>query len=381
MIDTLEIKQLSDYDFEVSNYSDINCQVRFYNDSSNYNSVKGKGSRKYKELILQAINEYKNNKAQEKKKQQEALLKKRVQELKQSKEYENIDLLQLYDVTIVENDYYSNNYIERKSLLTGLEIKSDFYKVIEFKKHNINNTDIYRLGSDSYYERKALTDERIFIVGTAKTAYITGLTLKEMLFDGLKTYNNLHLVNGIELNTILNYGNSETNSFLITDFTNDNVKKEVQKRIKNELERAKNNQINITNERFTNDNKPIKKAFFANKPSNFEEVKNKHLASYDDYAIIQSITINKETFELFKQTLNMNILPKEVKNFKGGTSSTYENLPIKSDIFKNELIEQQNWINKSYRLVLEVKCNDYDYSMLIDTQGYNYPRYIAIKNN
>src|SRR5690606_8560767 len=105
-----------------------------------------------------------------------------------------IDLLQLYEVVRIEQDYYSNDYITIKGLLTGLEIKDDFNNTIEFKKHNINNTSIYCIGNDSFYERKALTDDRIFIIGLAKHAYITGLALKEMLYNGIKSYNNIRLV-------------------------------------------------------------------------------------------------------------------------------------------------------------------------------------------
>lgn len=381
MTNTLQVIQLDNYNFEVKNNTNIDCKVKFYNDY--VNKVSGKGSRKYKEEILQAVSKYLENKKQQERKRKENYFKNKREKMIQSKAYKNIDLQQLYEVVRYEFDYYTNDYVEVKSLLTGLEIKDELNNVIEFKEHRINNTDIYCLGNDSYYERKSLTDDRIFIIGLAKSAYVTGLTLKELLFNGFKTYNNVYLVtDNVELNTVLNYGdNKNLTTMLIGDIANNDCKNNVRVRIKKELERAKNNEIKINEERFTKDNKPIRKAFFSSKPANIEEVKNKQLATYDDYSIVQSVTLDKNTFDLFIMSLDMSLLPDKAKNFKGGTFSTYEGLPIKDDIFKNDTVEQQKWIDESYRLVLEVKCNDYDYSLLIDPQGYNYPRYMAILDN
>src|SRR5690606_18469552 len=125
-------------------------------------------------------------------------------------------------------------------------------------------------------------------------------------------------------------------------------------------------------------NKPIKKAFFASKPCSFQEIEEMYLATYDSYTIIDTIVVNKELFNQFKNSLDMNILP--IK-FSGGTNSTYEDLPNKEDLYKNSIVEQQKWIDNSYSLVLKVSCNDYDYSLLVDPQGYDYARYAALIKN
>lgn len=368
----LTVIQLNDREYQITG-EQIDSKIWYIDQWTN--KVTGKGSQKFKELILSTIHEYIKNKEKEYRQNLENKIAAERQKLFSSNKFKNIELLKLYKADLHYYDGYYNDFIKSTSYKTGYEITQS-NKVINFTDYNINNTDIYSIGHKSDLERKALIDNRIFII--AYHGYVTGLTLKEMLHNGLQTYENIRLVEDAELYTIQQYGQSGATSFAIFDTTPTSDKMNMKDRYNNEMIRAYNNHFQAPKTRYTSDNKPIQKAWFMSKPCQFSDIEKMEMATYDNYIIDNTITISKATFDQFKESFSMDLLPIE---FTGGTSSIYEGLSDKESFYDNSIEEQQKWIEGVYNIVLKVVCDDYDYSLLVDPQGYNYARYVALINN
>lgn len=369
----LTVKRIGHSDFEVTGEK-VQSKVWYIN-SYRSNKVNGKGSRNFKNEILKAVEDFISLEIQTEKKQYEQEQQELKEQFQQSQDYKELDLLTLYEVVTMDAEYNSHHYRKNERLLTGIEIREDFYNVIEMKDHKINNTDIYCLGTDSHYSSKATIDNRFIVIGLAKSVYVTGLTLKELLFTGLKTYKNVHKAKYTELDVVLGYGKSGNRAVLLTDFTSKDSKIGVSERVQLELARAENEVFKAPEERYTNDKRPIDRAWFSSKPMTFEEIEEKDCATFDEYVIIESIELNKDNFELFKKTLDMKMLNIE---FTGGADSTFQGLSNTEDYFANTEEEQQQFNEGSYRLVLKVTSKDCNYSLLIDPQGYDYARYVAL---
>src|SRR5699024_1961336 len=130
---TLNIEQVNNYEFNImSTDNTINANVFYFDNYSNNNSIKDKGSRKYKDYIIKQIRLIKEEKRQKEIEQQENELKEKRQQLKETERYKNINLLQLYEVVQMKQDYETGKYHKINSLLTGIEIQDDYNNVIDF---------------------------------------------------------------------------------------------------------------------------------------------------------------------------------------------------------------------------------------------------------
>lgn len=340
--------------------------------------VSGKGSRNYKNEIIAAAEEFAQNESKKRHQQKEKEVQEKHNTFKQSEAYSNIDLLSLYKAELNYYDSYHGDWVNFTQYLTGVEIKDDS-RIINAELYTINNTDIFAIGSrsDSHQTRKSLSDQRIFIIN--HFPYVTGLALKEMLLNGLKSYGNIRLIKDTELRIIQQYGQSGATSFMLFDTTSQTEKQSSKERYNNEMQRAINSPEKVTLEKqYANDGKEIKRAFFSSKPCSFKDLQENYCATYEKYIVEKSITVDKDTFDLFKESFDMSLLGVE---FKGGSNSTYEPKEEAEDFYQLSEMEQSHWINGAYNIALEVKCNDYDYSLVCDPQGYDYARYCGIVKN
>lgn len=310
--------------------------------------VSGKGARKFKDAILKAVdsfveNEYKANQERLNKEHEE----KRAAFLA-SDDYKNIDRLALYSAHMSYYGYigwdYEHSWIDNNELLTGSEVIDDD-RIIGIKKVAIKNTDLYRfsIGKGSH----VITDRR----GMSVEHYITGLTLKEMLLDGMKTYEKLHSVD-------------DYNSWSIKN----------NKQYLKEMKRAEESSEHpVRKQLFTKDGQEIKHAWMSCKLFNIDKIKQHKEANYEKIVVAKEITVSHASFEKFVKSFNMNDLG---TSFEGGTESTYE--IGENSLMKLSPVEQDKWCQGAYNLALKVNIEGEDFSLLIDPQGYDYARYCGV---
>ena len=119
-------------------------------------------------------------------------------------------------------------------------------------------------------------------------------------------------------------------------------------------------------------------AWFSRKPSTAREVMKKEFAECDRYVVFETV----ELPELDFYTLSENLLSDNdlFEDFKGGHDSVNE-LDVPEGTNWWELTEkQQNYFSAgAYRCCMKVTCKSSTFSLLIDPQGYNYARYVAIE--
>ncbi|MET3505562.1 hypothetical protein [Halalkalibacter oceani] len=337
-------------------------------------SVKGKGARKHKTEIIEAVSLFLQKEHEAAFNAKEAERKQKRDSFLQSATYKNIDLLSLYKVEFYYYDEYHSHWIEYYSYLTGCELLND-NRVIKAELAEFNNTDIFAIGSHGDFKRKELIDNRIFIA--SNIPYVTGLALKEMLLNGFKTYGNVRLVKDVELRSIQQYGQSDRTAMILFDTTSIKDQLSMKERYNIEMERARETVDEPRQkELYTKEGKRIAFAWFASKPCSMKEVISKELATYDRYVVEESISVDKESFDLFLSNLDMQTLNTE---FKGGTNSTFEVNEDIENMWELSEEDQTRWANESYRVVLEVINTETNETLLIDPQGYDYARYIAVK--
>ncbi|MDF3555526.1 hypothetical protein LAV92_28095 [Bacillus cereus] len=122
----------------------------------------------------------------------------------------------------------------------------------------------------------------------------------------------------------------------------------------------------------------IKKARFESKPSNIEEVKKGEISSYDKYAVAETIELSiVEFYDLCDSLLS----DREYLEGKGGTYTTTEPEGCEDveNFFDLTPAQQDEWRKGAYRNCVKVTCVDATFDILIDPQGYNYGRYVAIE--
>ncbi|PDY93218.1 hypothetical protein CON09_08305 [Bacillus anthracis] len=122
----------------------------------------------------------------------------------------------------------------------------------------------------------------------------------------------------------------------------------------------------------------IKKAHFESKPSNIKEVKMREISSYDSYAVAETIELNiVEFYDLCDSLLSS----REYLEGKGGTYSTTEPEGCEDvdNFFDLTPAQQKEWRKGAYRNCVKVTCSSATFDVLIDPQGYNYGRYVAIE--
>ncbi|WP_324658859.1 hypothetical protein [Bacillus cereus] len=122
----------------------------------------------------------------------------------------------------------------------------------------------------------------------------------------------------------------------------------------------------------------IKKARFESKPSNVKEVQKGEISSYDSYAVAETIQLSMvEFYDLCDSLLS----DREYLEGKGGTYTTTE--PEGCDDVENFFdltpAQQTEWRKGAYRNCVKVTCDSATFDLLIDPQGYNYGRYVAIE--
>lgn len=363
----LKVERKNEFNFIVTGEG-IEAQV-WYLDRYD-NSVKGKGSRKAKEGILQAVRNFIAAESEAKHQAKQAEIKAKRTEFIKSDLYSNIDLLALYNA---ELEYYyeqESHWVKYNELMTGYELLNN-NDVVNAEKVEIKNTDIYVIPVMS---RMAHADERLILINNE--IYVTGLTLKEKLLTGLKSYGKIRKANSAEMRMLEELGNTKKTAFLLG--VKPNLEKELEMAIRydKETQRA----INATEEptqpkEFTPDGKEIRYAWFSSKVFNIEEVADKRMASLEKYIVAETITITKEQYKKFLTTFEMSDLG---VTFTGGTNSTYEPTEKAEDFYQLSEVEQAKWVAGAYNLALEVKIEGENFSLLIDPQGYSYARYIAI---
>lgn len=122
----------------------------------------------------------------------------------------------------------------------------------------------------------------------------------------------------------------------------------------------------------------IKKARFESKPSNVEEVKKGEISSYDRYAVAETIELNMVDFYALCDSL---LSDRDYLKGKGGTYTTTEPEGCEDveNFFDLTPAQQDEWRKGAYRNCVKVTCSSATFDLLIDPQGYNYGRYVAIE--
>ncbi|HEF5065756.1 hypothetical protein [Bacillus paramobilis] len=122
----------------------------------------------------------------------------------------------------------------------------------------------------------------------------------------------------------------------------------------------------------------IKKAHFESKPSSIEEVKRKEISSYDSYAVVEEIEMKMEQFVFLSNDL---LAGYDFLKGKGGTNTTTEPEGVEhlNHFYEMTEAQQQEWKRGAYRECVKVTSPMASYSLLIDPQGYDYGRYVAIE--
>ncbi|MEW4131889.1 hypothetical protein [Bacillus thuringiensis] len=122
----------------------------------------------------------------------------------------------------------------------------------------------------------------------------------------------------------------------------------------------------------------IKKAHFESKPSSIKEVKRKEISSYDSYAVVEEIEMSMEQFVFLSNDL---LAEYDFLKGKGGTNTTTAPEGIEHLNYFYEMTEEQQkeWKRGAYRECVKVTSPMASYNLLIDPQGYNYGRYVAIE--
>lgn len=122
----------------------------------------------------------------------------------------------------------------------------------------------------------------------------------------------------------------------------------------------------------------IKKAHFESKPSNISEVKKGEISSYDRYAVAETVELDTLAFSDLCDSL---LSDRDYLKGKGGTYTTTE--PEGCDDVENFFdltpAQRDEWLKGSYRNCVKVTCSSATFDLLIDPQGYNYGRYVAIE--
>jgi hypothetical protein len=123
----------------------------------------------------------------------------------------------------------------------------------------------------------------------------------------------------------------------------------------------------------------VKKARFESKPSNILEVQKGEISSYDRYVVKEEVTVSDAEF---KDLCNNLIMDNTLfDGFKGGTdSTTMPDVPDNTSWFDLTPKQQEYFLKGSYRECMQVTSNEAGFYLLIDPQGYNYARYVAIVN-
>lgn len=124
----------------------------------------------------------------------------------------------------------------------------------------------------------------------------------------------------------------------------------------------------------------IKKAWFTRKPSDVKEVLAREYADYDRYKVVEEMEMSISEFADITSDL---FSSRPYLAGKGGTSSTVE-LDVPEETQWHELTEEQREAFRSgaYREVIRISCKEAGEgvkALLIDSQGYDYPRYVAVE--
>ncbi|MCU4863142.1 hypothetical protein OB981_24210 [Bacillus cereus] len=122
----------------------------------------------------------------------------------------------------------------------------------------------------------------------------------------------------------------------------------------------------------------IKKAHFESKPSSIKEVKERRISSYDKYAVAETVELSLVEFYDLSDSL---LSDREYLEGKGGTYTTTEpeNCEDVENFYELTPAQQKEWLRGAYRSCVKVTCVDATYDIIIDPQGYNYGRYVAIE--
>jgi N-terminal domain of anti-restriction factor ArdC len=121
----------------------------------------------------------------------------------------------------------------------------------------------------------------------------------------------------------------------------------------------------------------VKTAWFSRKPSNTDEVKIREFATNDRYAVVEEVVLTPREMLKFSQDLLMDW---EFLKGKGGHDSTNElDVPEGTKWYELTPAQQEYFSKGAYRTCVRVSSPTVTYSLLVDPQGYNYGRYVAIE--
>ncbi|MGF9741603.1 ArdC family protein [Priestia megaterium] len=137
--------------------------------------------------------------------------------------------------------------------------------------------------------------------------------------------------------------------------------------------------ITIKPEEVTEDD--VKKAYFVRKPSTAREVMQSEYKEYDRYTIKEEFVISsKEFYNLCSNLIVDNDL---FEDFKGGTFSTTDPTDENEtrSFYQLSETEQNQFFKGAYRACVKVSSEGSKFSLIIDPQGYNYARYVAIETH
>jgi len=123
----------------------------------------------------------------------------------------------------------------------------------------------------------------------------------------------------------------------------------------------------------------IKKAYFARKPSTAKEALKCEYKDFDRYVIMEEYTVSSTEF--YNLCSNLIVDNDLFEDFKGGTYSTTDPTDENDTRRWFELTEaeRKQWQKGAYRACVKVASETSKFSLIIDPQGYNYARYVAVE--
>jgi hypothetical protein len=166
------------------------------------------------------------------------------------------------------------------------------------------------------------------------------------------------------------------------------VEVEVKEEVKEEAEETaveaveaseESNTVEVTIKQVEVKEEDVKKAYFARKPSTAKEALKCEYKDYDRYVIMEEYTVSSTEF--YNLCSNLIVDNDLFEDFKGGTYSTTD--PTEEGDTRQwfQLTEEErNQFSKgAYRACVRVASEGSKFSLIIDPQGYNYARYVAVE--
>jgi hypothetical protein len=123
----------------------------------------------------------------------------------------------------------------------------------------------------------------------------------------------------------------------------------------------------------------VKQAYFARKPSTAREALKCEYKDFDRYVVMEEYTVSSTEF--YNLCSNLIVDNDLFEDFKGGTYSTTD--PTEEgdtrQWFELSQAERDQFAKGAYRACVRVATETSKFALIIDPQGYNYARYVAVE--